>query len=329
MSFIITGGSGFIGTYLCKALQASNENFCIIDIRQSQSFPGLVNQVNILDQERLAQSFSGDTIIHLAAEHRDDVRPTSLYESVNVEGTQNVCRAATLRGINRIIFTSSVAVYGLAEPGTDEDGAINPFNEYGRTKFVAEGVLRAWQAEDPSNRSLTIIRPAVVFGPGNRGNVYNLFCQIASGRFVMVGKGANRKSLAYVENIVAFLKFAACAGPGVHLYNYVDKPDQTMNDLVANVRRAVLDKQGVGPRLPYSLGMALGYVADGVARVVGKSLPVSSIRVRKFCANTAFSSKAHDQPGFAAPVPLAEGIALTLDAEFLNFDPSRPVFYTE
>lgn len=329
MALLITGGSGFIGTNLCQALQSAGESFRILDKRPSQVFPEKVSLADILDRDRLAQNITGDTIIHLAAEHRDDVRPISLYEQVNVEGTRNICRAATMRGINRIIFTSSVAVYGFAESGTGEEGPINPFNEYGRTKYAAEDVLRAWAAEDLANRSLTIVRPTVVFGPGNRGNVYNLLRQIASGRFLMVGSGTNRKSLAYVENIVAFLCYAAKAGPGVHLYNYVDQPDQTMNDLVAHVRQTILGKPGIGPRIPYGLGLLLGYLADGVAQVTGKSLPISAIRVQKFTSNTAFASRAHAATGFVAPVPLAEGIARTLDAEFLNPLPDRPIFYTE
>lgn len=328
MTLLITGGSGFIGTNLCLALQAAGEGFRIIDKRPSPLFPENTSLVDILDQDRLAQHITGDTIIHLAAEHRDDVRPVSRYEQVNVQGTENICRVARMRGVKRIVFTSSVAVYGFAAPDTGEDGEINPFNEYGRTKYDAENVLRAWASEDPS-RSLTIIRPTVVFGPGNRGNVYNLFRQIASGRFVMVGDGTNRKSMAYIENVVAFLRCAATAGPGVHAYNYVDKPDQTMNELVALVRQTVRGKTGVGLRLPYGFGLALGLVADGAARITGRAFPLSAIRVRKFTANTAFSSRASDMANFVAPVPLADGIERTLKAEFLNPDPDRPIFDTE
>lgn len=328
MTYLITGGSGFIGSNLCVALHAAGERFRILDKRPSQMFLDFATEIDILDQSRLTQSLIGDAIIHLAAEHRDDVQPISAYEQVNVEGTRNLCRAASLRGINRIVFTSSVAVYGFAPPGTDEDGAINPFNEYGRTKYAAENVLRDWAGEDPA-RSLTIIRPTVVFGPGNRGNVFNLFRQIASGRFLMVGDGTNCKSMAYVENLVAFIRYTARLGPGVHLYNYVDQPDLTMNDLVARVRQTVLSKTGTGMRLPLGIGLGLGHLADGIASLTGKSLPVSALRVRKFTTTTSFSSRVNTVPGFVARVPLTEGIDRTLAAEFISPDPARPVFYTE
>lgn len=329
MEFLITGGSGFIGSYLCQSLERDGESFRILDRRPSPFFQTHTIEMDILDQERLTQSVTGDTIIHLAAEHRDDIRPLSRYDQVNVQGTRNICLAATLRGINRIVFTSSVAVYGFAAPNTGEDGRIDPFNAYGRTKFEAEEVLRAWQAEAPEIRSLAIIRPTVVFGPGNRGNVFNLLSQIAQGRFIMIGAGENRKSMAYVENVVAFIRHMAKSEPGVHVFNYVDKPDLSMNELVSHVRQKVLGKLGVGRRLPSWLGMGLGNVADGVAYITGKRLPLSAVRVKKFISSTAFDTAAHQVLGFTAPVALEEGIARTLDAEFLHPDPNRPVFHTE
>jgi nucleoside-diphosphate-sugar epimerase len=276
----------------------------------------------------LAQNLPGHTIFHLAAEHRDDVKPADLYHRVNVEGTRNLCLAARLRGINRIVFASSVAVYGYSRPKTDETGAINPLNAYGQSKFEAEQVLRAWAAEAPRTRSLAIIRPTAVFGPGNRGNVYTLFRQIALGQFVMIGRGENCKSLAYIDNLVAFLRHIANAEPGVHLFNYVDTPDLTMRDLVSLARHTLLQKTGMGPRLPAAMGMALGHVADGISALTGKALPISAIRVRKFCSNSTFTARAHGHEGFRAPVSLEHAIATTLQVEFLNPKPHR-VFHTE
>ena len=326
MTYLITGGSGFIGTHLGLALQQAGESFRIVDKSPSQTFPEQVALVDILDADRLAHALTGETIFHLAAEHRDDVQPADLYTRVNIEGTRHLCRAATLRGINRIIFTSSVAVYGFVKDATDETGAINPFNAYGRSKYDAEQVLRAWAAEAPRTRSLTIIRPTVVFGVGNRGNVYTLFRQIALGRFLMVGRGENRKSLAYIDNLVAFLIHTAQLGPGVHLFNYVDGPDMTMRDLVSLARKTLHAKSGTGPSVPLVLGMALGHMADALAAITGRTLPISATRLRKFTRTTTFTSRAHH--GFIAPVSLHEGLQRTLQAEFLNPQP-LPVFHTD
>jgi len=200
--YLVIGGSGFIGTRLCKRLKERNNKFTIIDKSQSKTFPEETKLCNICDHEELLDlQIDASIIVNLAAEHRDDVRPKTLYDKVNVEGAKHVCHLAERKNINTIIFTSSVAVYGFAEKGTDETGKINPFNDYGRTKYEAENIYREWQQKDPSTRNLVIIRPTVIFGEQNRGNVYNLLNQIASGKFVMIGDGENIKSMAYVENI--------------------------------------------------------------------------------------------------------------------------------
>ena len=75
--------------------------------------------------------------INLAAVHRDD-EPLHLYDLVNVEGAKNLLKQQTSYGIKKIIFTSSVAIYGFAPEGTDESYYPNYFNDYGRTKYLAE-----------------------------------------------------------------------------------------------------------------------------------------------------------------------------------------------
>lgn len=327
--FTIAGGSGFIGTRLCHLLAERGLNFEIVDLKRSRNFPDRSRIADIRDMEALRDAVSGNAIINLAAVHRDDVRNRSLYYTTNVDGTRNLCTLATERGIDTMVFTSTVAVYGFCPPDTDENGATNPFNDYGRSKLEGESVLETWHAQAPETRNLAILRPTVVFGEGNRGNVYNLLNQIAQGRFVMVGNGENRKSMAYVGNVAQYLLHAATQTQGFSRVNYVDKPDFTMNDLVMKAREVLEGTPRIGLRLPYGLGLGLGYAADGVARVSGRTLPISSIRVRKFCATTCFSSAAHDRPGFSAPVTLEEGLARTLDAEFLNPDPARETFVTE
>ena len=86
----------------------------------------------------------------------------------DVEGSKNICNLAREKNVKKIIFASSVAIYGFAKPNTDENGEINYFNDYGRTKFEAEKVYREWYEENPKERTLIIIRPTVIFGKGNR-----------------------------------------------------------------------------------------------------------------------------------------------------------------
>lgn len=323
----VIGGSGFIGSRFCKRLQEKSFKFQIVDKRKGVSFPEKTSIANVRNYQDLHDEVQGEAIINLAAEHRDDVSPKSLYDEVNVDGARRVCEVAESKGINKIIFTSSVAVYGFAPIGTDESGKIDFFNDYGRTKYEAELIYTTWQSKDPENRSLVIIRPTVVFGEQNRGNVYNLLKQIASGKFVMIGNGLNRKSMAYVENVAAFLEFSLNFGPGVHLYNYVDKPDFNMNTLVSNVNKALSKETKIGLRLPYILGYSTGKLFDLAAWISGKKFSISSIRVKKFCSDTAFGSSA-EKTGFKRPVSLEEGIDNTIKYEFVHKTEGE-LFYSE
>jgi len=323
----IVGGSGFIGTRLSKRLISSGKDIVIIDKKSSGTFPDLWKYSDVREFDVLSKAIQGDVIINLAAEHRDDVTPLSLYDEVNVEGAKRVCEVAEEKGINRIIFTSSVAVYGFAPIGTDESGDINYFNDYGRTKYLAEQVYKEWQKKDSENRTLVIVRPTVVFGEQNRGNVYNLLKQIASGKFMMVGSGKNVKSMAYVENVAAFLEYSLDFKSGIHVYNYIDKPDFTMNTLVKKVFKALGKEEKVGIRIPYSIGYGMGKILDLGAKISGKKLPISSIRVKKFCSNTSFNTSIV-KSGFEAPVSIEEGLSQTIKYEFVDRKKGE-VFFTE
>jgi nucleoside-diphosphate-sugar epimerase len=325
----IVGGSGFIGTRLSMLLKHDEVDFKIVDKVISGAFTNQTVLADVRSVEALESAISENAIlINLAAEHRDDVKPLSLYDEVNVQGARNLCSVARQKGINKIVFTSTVAVYGFAPLGTDETGEIAPFNDYGRSKYAAELIFKEWQQEDPTNRPLVIVRPTVVFGEQNRGNVYNLLRQIASGRFVMIGKGENLKSMAYVENVATFLKFAITFQPGVHVYNYIDKPDFTMNKLVSTVHRILGRPEDVGLRLPYAVGLMIGMGFDLIAAITGKRLAISSIRVNKFCANTMFNTSLA-QTGFVAPVPLDEALERTVRHEFIESHENESVFYSE
>lgn len=325
----VIGGSGFIGTRLCSRLKNVGINFCIVDKVTSHAFGAYVKIADIRDQHAVGKCITkGSIIINLAAEHRDDISPKSLYGEVNVEGAKNVCMVAREKNIQTIIFTSSVAVYGFAKLGTGESGKIAPFNDYGRTKWEAEQIYKEWQTEDSKNRTLVIIRPTVVFGERNRGNVFNLLKQIASGRFVMVGDGQNRKSMAYVENVAAFIQHSLKLKPGLHIYNYVDKPDFSMNELVGHVSRLLGKSSQIKLRLPYVIGLSIGSLFDFAAKISGHKFSISTIRVKKFCANSVYES-AVDKTGFLPPVGLMEAIEKTVRYEFLEDHSKEQVFYSE
>jgi len=296
-------------------------------LKPSRQFPEKSKIGDVRNIDSLRKTITGNIVINLAAVHRDDVQNKDDYKQTNVNGAKNVISVCNENKIDKIIFTSTVAVYGLVGFGASEEDNVNPFNDYGRTKFEAEEQLRSWQSRE--DNSLIIIRPTVIFGEGNRGNVYNLLNQIALGKFLMVGAGENKKSMAYIGNIVAFLEACILSEQKYALYNYVDTPDLTMNQLVQLVRSRLKAKGGVGLRVPFWLGLLLGYLADGASKLTSKNLPVSSLRVKKFAASSQFQSAKASLEGFVPPFRLEEGLDRTLRSEFLSPDPDREIFLTE
>ena len=323
---LIIGGSGFVGSFLLKELHDSstinldknpspfyNKNTVIGDIRK-------INQINLPK--------GTDTVVLLAAEHRDDISPVSLYYDVNVQGTKNVLQAMDNAGVKNIIFTSLVAIYGLDKSNPDETHPEDPFNHYGKSKWQAEKVIEEWYNNNSEGKSVTIIRPTVIFGERNRGNVYNLLKQISSRKFMMIGKGQNKKSMAYVGNIVALIKDRLDKSElGFQVFNYADNPDFSMTELV----KVIESKMNISvpkSKIPYWLGMFVGFGFDFISLITVKKFPISSVRIKKFCATTQFNAnKVHSS--FNAPYTLKEGLDLTLEHEFLNPKEDEILFYSE
>ena len=144
----------------------------------------------------------------------------------------------------------------------------------------------------------------------------------------MVGDGLNRKSMAYVENVAAFLEYSLDFKPGVHIYNYLDKPDFTMNRLVTHVNKLLGKSSVIKFRLPFFLGLLIGFCFDLITKITGKKFPISSIRVKKFCANSVYDSSI-ESSGFSAPIPLIEAIEKTVRFEFIEDHKIDQIFYSE
>jgi GlcNAc-P-P-Und epimerase len=320
------GGSGFVGSFLLKEL--SKDKIQNLDKNPSPFYNNLTTIGDIRNLNEIKISKHINCVVLLAAEHRDNVSPISLYYDVNVQGTINVLKAMDKAGVKNLIFTSSVAIYGLNKSNPDEQHFEDPFNHYGKSKWQAEQVIKKWYDNDPKEKSVTIIRPTVIFGERNRGNVYNLLKQISSGRFMMIGDGENKKSMAYVGNIVAFIKSRLEINEeGFNTFNYADKPDFSMTELSSLIEKKINIKLS-RTKIPSWLGMLGGYVFDLFSILIKKKFSISSVRIKKFCATTQFNaSKAHKT--FSAPFTLQEGLNMTLDHEFIDKKEDEILFFSE
>lgn len=134
MKIAIIGGSGFVGTHLIGLLnQTSQYELINIDKNPSQKYFEITQIGNVMDRALLISQLEGvDIVILLAAEHRDDVTPVSLYYDINIQGMKNTLEAMDANRVKRIVFTSSVAIYGLDKSNPDESFPADPFNHYGK-----------------------------------------------------------------------------------------------------------------------------------------------------------------------------------------------------
>lgn len=317
MNILVTGGSGFIGTNLVTDLLKEGHSVTIYDKQQSETYSDLCIVADIRDKEQLTRSMRDiDAVYHLAAEHRDDVLPTSLYYDVNVGGAKNLAYALKTNEVNKLIYTSTVAVYGLNSGETSEQSPVNPFNDYGKSKYQAEIIFNKWTDSDNKNCLITV-RPTVIFGEKNRGNVYNLLNYLSSGKFIKVGNGENRKSMGYVLNLSKFLTKLLRYDPGHFIYNYADKPDLSMNELINIYYNTIGKNHRINIKIPYFLGILGGYAYDILAKLTGKTYSISSIRIKKFCANTVINTDNMQKTDFTQPYTLDEALGRMIKSEFL------------
>jgi len=312
MRLLITGGGGFIARHFVQRLAHGRVTPTLFDLVAPDWDPGAAAVVigDVRDRGTLLRAASGcDAVLHLAAAHHDSGLSPQTYDDVNQGGTRALCDVLDKAGIHNVCFLSTVAVYGAAPEPRHEDTPPHPTSPYGRSKWAAERVLQDWVARAPGRRVL-VIRPPVVFGPGNYANMYALIRQIDSGRFLQVGRGQNIKSLVYVENLVAATLHAWRQQTALawDVVNVVDKPDLTSRQIAEILCRALgrpLPKRSI----PVGLGLALGLPFDALSRVTGRNLPVSTARIRKYAVEqTKFEADKLARLGFRAAISLEEGL---------------------
>jgi nucleoside-diphosphate-sugar epimerase len=312
MKIFLTGDSGFIGSYLCNSLEKNKCTITGIDVSESRNETYLHITGNILDKDILRKTMPGaDCIIHLAAEHKDFGISKEQYYLVNVQGTKNLLDIASECNIKKFIYFSSVAVYGKNQP-SDENTAPSPINHYGASKLAAEKEVRKW-ADAKSEREVLIIRPVVIFGAGNRANIYNLIKRVIEKKFFFVGKGDNVKSIAYIENLVAATYFLLeRMKPGIAIYNYSDAPQLTTKQLV----KLIADTANVSvPKITIPLSIAVfgSTIFDVLGQILHKDFPITSARMRKFATSTFHSSDKIRKIQFSQPYTLQEGLRKNIE----------------
>jgi len=301
---VIFGGTGFIGTHLAQHLLRENlaDHVVLADVRPPRSEPyaavlqeglraGRANYVQCDVREPVAAGMlpdRADLIFNLAAVHREPGHTPAEYFETNLRGAENVCAYALAAGCNSMVFTSSISPYGPSEEKKDEESLPVPETPYGSSKLAAEKIHLAWQAAS-GDRRLIILRPGVVFGPGEGGNVTRLLRSLVRGYFVYMGNRNTRKAGGYVKELCWVAQFGLehqeRSREPMTLLNFGIDPTPTLEGFV-NAIRSVTGIRRSPSSVPRSLLLGVSYPIDSVARVFGIRQPISPVRVRKLFRST-------------------------------------------
>ncbi len=303
---LVTGGSGFIGYHLHNDL--AHNRIINLDLEEPDfDYDSTFIRGDVRDVAIVKNAIKGcDAIWNMAAAHKDFGISRDEYFSINEHGMRILTEAATVENIKKFVFFSSVAVYGDSNEPRTEGCPTHPSNDYGASKLAAEKVLEAWAAEDTS-REVLIIRPVVVYGERNYGNLYRLMKQIGKGQYVNIGAGMNIKSIAYVKNLVeAVLYLLDHMKSGVSIYNYADEPQLTSRLIGETIATALGKSTPIS--LPYWLVYLLSLPFDLIKKITGKDLLVSSNRVQKLTMSTHFKAEKIRETGFVPAFSNVEGL---------------------
>lgn len=321
MRALVTGATGFIGARLAERMAADGndvtafgaENTPLETARRKRlEGQGIDVRIGRLDDDVLLERLVGgaDTVFHLAAAQHETNVPEGYFRAVNVEGTRKLVEAANRAGLARLVYGSTIGVYGRARNGgrLDESSETRPENVYGRTKLEAEDVVRG-----AATVPWTIVRISETYGPGD-GRLVKLFKAVNDGIVPVIGGGANEHHPVYVDDLVTGLVQAA-ESPGAVRETIVLAGSEIVStrDMIEAIAEA-LGKPLRSVRLPLAPLLVAAVVCETGCRPLGVSPPWHRRRLDFFVKRFAFSQeKAERLLGYRPSVPFRQGASRTAD----------------
>ncbi|MBR1519648.1 MAG: NAD(P)-dependent oxidoreductase [Bacteroidaceae bacterium] len=314
MNYIITGGTGFIGTHLTNLIKEVHPDAKVwnLDIvTPGTPNPAVKNyKPAVKEGEALSSTFvhcdvrqpigelpftptSEDVIFNFAAVHRTPGHPDHAYFETNIRGAENVCAFAEKYGIKNIVFTSSIAPYGAAEELKEETTLPTPNTPYGISKLVAEKIHQIWQ-KSGENRKLTIVRPGVVFGKGENGNFTRLYWGIRKHTFAYPGRKDTIKACVYVKELARFILWNVEERTSpFEVYNCTFEPAYTIEQIVQTMKKVT----GLHQAVPYVPNAVIMPAAVG-AQIMGSPMGICPARVKKLQISTNICGKKMKESGY-------------------------------
>ncbi len=311
MKALVTGATGFVGAAVARTLLAAQWEVRVLarkgsDRRNLSGLPVEIEEGDLKDVNSLERAAAGcPALFHAAADYRLGARdPSQLYEA-NVEGTRNILNAARRAGVQRIVYTSSVATIGIPADGTPGEEATptsleNMIGHYKRSKYLAEEVVREAARE---GMSVVIVSPSTPVGPGDvkPTPTGQLVLDAAAGRMpAYVDTGLN---IVHVDDVAAGHLLAYERGKAGERY-ILGGEDMSLREILALIA-ALVGRKPPRVRLPYGLVLPMAYLAEGYAALTGHSGRITLEGVRMSRKLMFFSSaKAARELGYRSRPPV-------------------------
>lgn len=298
-SCVILGGAGYIGRQWARRLagQRRFDRIVLADLRPpGGEMPEGAEFVSCDVRKPIVPQLAGINpgwLFNFAAVHREPGHPAAEYFDTNIPGARHACEFAEKSGCDRVLFTSSIAVYGPTHGPTSETSPKYPSTPYGISKLCAELIHEGWN-RGGHGRRLRICRPGVVYGPGDPGNILRLIKAVKRGYFVFPGGRDLRKSYGYIEGLLDSFEWAMEQTEDQITFNYVERETESLGGIVELVQ-AHLGKRIPTvsvPILPLLLVARLVNLASG-----GRS-PIHPMRVRKAATPTHIVPEVLAKAGF-------------------------------
>lgn len=320
---LVTGATGAIGPAVVRQLLECGCRVRALS-RREPGHDALPSEVEIVrgdlaDAASLRVATDGvQAIVHLAALLHQFAPPSAAlndrYRDVNVIGTRNIVEAALAASVERIVYLSTIAVYGPTNGAVaDEDTRPSPDTPYGRTKLDAEAfVLGARREGVPIG---VVLRSAAVYGPRIKGNYRTLAEAVLHGRYLRIGRGDNRRTLIHEQDLARAIALAADhPDAGGAIFNVSDGQPHRLAAIVGAMYHAT----GRTPprlRIPVPGARILAVAGDVLSRVSGRRMPITSDALNKYLEDVAIeATRIQRVLGFVPAIDLETGWRNTMSA---------------
>lgn len=323
---LVTGATGFVGKHLCRYLSKQGSTVRAA-VRKSlpEGFPAQesirIGEIGP-DTDWRAAVDGIDYVVHLAAlAHQIGKNvPAADFFRINTQGTESLARAVKSSQVKRLIFISSIgAVCSMANEVVTSETPCRPDTEYGRSKLEAEEKVRGILSQ--GSPDWCIIRPTLIYGPENPGNMQRLLRLIQTGLPLPLGSIINRRTFLYIENLLSAIGVALehpSASRGTFLL--ADEEIFTTPELLRALGKSSAKRVKLIP-FPSSGLRMIGRVGDLVRKITGRSAGLDTYSVDRLLGSLEVDASSFRKGvGWSQPIAATEGLKRTVDWCFSQGD---------